>query len=114
MHFSDDFPSSFPCAVLLNVNDRAAGQANTAWGPRQVRARSETTLQIFKLCACPLEPLNPHSAIYRNEKKSGIGNELLVSVLHLILFHFCLTICGLYKLRNHCRGDTGGQISLGH
>ena len=38
------------------------------------------TIQIFKLCACPLDPLNPHSSIQHNMMESGIGIELLDSL----------------------------------
>ena len=40
------------------------------------KAWTEVTVQIFELCACPLDPLNPHSVIKRNEMKSGIGDAL--------------------------------------
>ena len=46
---------------------------------------------MFKLWACLLDPLNPHSAIYRNKMKSKICDELLVSVpqTHLLRMLVC-------------------------
>ena len=41
---------------------------------------SRRPFKFFKLCACPLDALNPHSALSRNEMESGIGVEPLVSV----------------------------------
>ena len=52
---------SFPCPVLLNAN-RAGSTSKQA--PLGVEGRSEATVYIFKLCAWPLDPLNPHSVIY--------------------------------------------------
>ena len=88
-HFSDDSPNSFPCAVLLNAN-RAGSMGKRTWCG--VQGRSEATIQMFKLCTCRLDPLNPHSVIQHNEIKSGIGHELLVSVLqtHLLQIYVSL------------------------
>ena len=55
-HFNDS-PNSFPCAMLLDANRAGSMGKRTRLG---VRGRSEATVQILKLYACPLDPLNPH------------------------------------------------------
>ena len=48
------------CAILLNAN-RVDSTGKRTW--LGVWDRSKATIQIFKLCACPLDLLNLHSAI---------------------------------------------------
>ena len=79
-------PILFPCAVLLNANRVGSTGKRTRLG---VQVWFETTVQIFKLCACPLDPLNPHSAIQHNKMKMGISDEVLVSVPQTHLSWIC-------------------------
>ena len=62
--FSADSHNSFPRAMLLNAN-RAGSTGKRTW--LGVQGSSEATVQMFKLCACPLDLLNPHSEPSRNE-----------------------------------------------
>ena len=52
-------PISFPHMFLLNAN-RAC--VTVKWTRLEVQGRSEAIVQMFILCACPLDTLNPHPA----------------------------------------------------
>ena len=59
------------------------GQANTAWpGSKAGLDRGDRSQIVKRIVRLPIDPLNPHfSDKARNEMKSGISEELLVSVL---------------------------------
>ena len=72
-YFSDECPNSFPCTVLLNANRAGSMGKRTHLG---VHGRSKATVQIFKLWACPLDPLNLLSAIYCSVRKWSRGSAV--------------------------------------
>ena len=80
-------PYSLPFAVLLNANSSGFDRGKRT--RLRIQGRSEATIQIFKLCTCPLDLLNPHSAIYCNKIKSGIGDELISLVCRRFTYHEC-------------------------
>ena len=78
-HFNADSPNSFPCTILLNTNIAGSLGKRTRHG---IQGRSDAPVQIFKLCTCPLDLLNQHSAIQHRKMELEIGVGPLVSVPH--------------------------------